>query len=179
MKTTKIILIIFLFAITGCNKEDHNEINSDSPFIYNVYLELLKADGISFKEGEVEAKGGYMDAEGAVYYFNDWVQLPIDTYQSDILNKIIFGPFEIGVSVGQGVAGGDGDGSEQEREWVSNQLLQLRYQNIEEIDVLRSRDSTNYPEFRYFDIFQNDILIQRFGYPENYVEAPWYITIQK
>lgn len=173
MKTKKIILIIFLFSIIGCNKEDHNEINSDSPFIYNVYLELLKADGTSFKEGEVEVKGGYMNDEGVVYYSGDWSQLPIDTYQSDILNKIIFGPFEIGVSVVHE------DELEQGMEWVSNQFLQLRYQDFREIDVLRSRDSTKHTEYRYFDIFKNDTLIQRFGYPENYVEAPWYITIQK
>ncbi len=170
MKTIYILSIFSIIMILACNKEENLPSGGDL-LTYNVYLDLQKSDGTSFNEGEIEAKGGYLNEEGQLVYNGDWFQLPIDT---DIFGKTVFGPFEIGVS-----SGGGSNEPEPGTEWVSNTLLLLRYQGITEIDTLRSRDSSRYPDFRYFDIFKNDTLLQRFNDPDNYIERPWYITIQK
>lgn len=173
MKTLSILSIFSFLFISGCNK-DENKSENGFPVEYKVFLELQKSDGTSFNEGEVEAKGAYLDEEGALVFMGDWVQLPIDSEHSGILEKTVFGPFQIGMG-----SEGDYDAPEPGTEWVTNQLLLLRYQGITEIDTLRSRDSARYPDFRYFDIFKNDSLIQRFNDPENIIEYPWYISIQK
>ncbi len=172
MKTFYIIPIFSLFLILSCNKEEKNP-NSGDPITYNVYLDLQKSDGTSFGEGEIEAKGGFFNEEGELVFNGDWFLLPVSSDYTDIFGKSLFGPFEIGVS-SEG-----NDETEPGTEWVSNQLLLLRYQGISEIDTLRSRDSSRYPDYRYFDVFKNDTLIERFNDPENYIERPWYIIIQK
>ena len=172
MRTLIFISILSLWFILACNKEDHGSENT-FPVTYEVFLELQKSDGTSFNEGEIEAKGAYLNKEGQLIFIGDWFQLPVDSGYSKIFEKTVFGPFEIGI-------GSEGDNElEPGIEWVSNQLLLLRYQGITEIDTLRSRDSARYPDFRYFDIFKNTTLIQRFNDPKNYIERPWYISITK
>lgn len=173
MKIFIIISILSLMVILACNKED-NTSGSGDPVFYTVFLELQKSDGTSFNEGEIEAKGAYLNEEGELIFQGDWFQLPIDPEFSSILEKTVFGPFDIGIG-----SEGDYDAPELGSEWVSNTLLLLRYQGITEIDTFRSRDSARYPDFRYFDLFKNDTLIQRFNDTANYIERPWHISITK
>ncbi len=167
MKTYYIISIFSFLFFSGCNKEE-NKPSSGDLITYNVYLDLQRTDSTSFDEGEVEAKGAYLNQDGELIFQGDWFQLPVSSDFTDIFGKSLFGPFEIGVS--------DGDSNQEPGTVrVYNQLLLLRYQGISETDTLRGRDSSRYPDFRYFDIYKNDTLIQRL----NDMEAPWKITVQK
>ncbi|MBB6681722.1 hypothetical protein H4O20_09730 [Aequorivita sp. 609] len=172
MKTFYIILVFSLLLILGCNKEENNT-PVGYPMSFDVYLDLQKPDGSPYNEGEVEAKGGFLDEEGHLIFNGDWITLPVDVEISAMLEKRVFGPF--GLSIGWE----SGEEPEEGTEWVINNILLLLYKNISDIDTLRGRDSTRYPEFRYFDIFKNGTLLQRFNDPDNYIERPWNITIQK
>lgn len=172
MKNTLIIFALFLICLTACNKDENQEVSGD-PATFNLYIELLKPDGTSFEEGEVEAKSGYQDEDGMNIYVGDWYNLPVSQYHSDLLNKKVFGPFELGIGWESG------EDPEEGTEWVMSQLLLLRYEGISEMDALRGRDSIRFPEFRYFDIFRNGLLVKSFGDPDIPMEGPMYITIQK
>ncbi len=168
MRSFYLISIFSLLLISSCNKEENNPRNG-LPAEYNVFLNLQKADGSPFNLGEVEAKGAYLNEGDELIFQGDWFQLPIDSDYSDVFGERVFGPFDLGIGWESGQE------PEEDTEWVTNQLLLLRYQGISEIDTLRSRDSARYPDFRYFDIYKNDSLIKRL----NNLEAPWKITIQK
>ncbi|MGO3183018.1 MAG: hypothetical protein ACTIJ9_09320 [Aequorivita sp.] len=172
MKTFFILSIFSLFLILSCNKEENNP-GTGLPAEYNVFLNLRNQDGNSFEEGQIEAKAAFINQEGQIVYNGDWFPLPIAPDQSNSIGQNVFGPFflSIGWEAGQE--------PEEGTEWVTNNLLLLRYEGLSEIDTLRGRDSMRYPEYRYFDIFKNGTHLQRFNDPENYIEKPWYITIQK
>jgi hypothetical protein len=172
MKTIFILSIFSLLLATACNKEENNA-TSGFPMIYNMYFDLQRPDGSSFNEGEVEAKGAYLNEAGELIFQEEWFELPVNSDFSDVLEKRVFGPFELGMGWESGQE------PEEGTEWVANHFLLLRYQGISEIDTLRSKTSARYPDYYYFDIFKNDELIVRLNDPDNYTERPWYITIQK
>lgn len=170
MKTLNIILVLVLLSFTSCVK-DENQKASDDPYTFNMYFQLLKPDGTLFKEGEIEAKGGYLNETGEFVTNGEWYKLSVDPFISDILNKDVFGPFEVGVGW---------ESNEEPRtgtQWVTNTLTLLRYEGLSAVDTLKVRDSMNYPEFRYFDVFKNGNFIHRFN--DNDSDLPWHITIQK
>lgn len=172
MKIFYIISIFSLLLTTACNKEENNT-SSGFPAIYNMYFDLQRTDGTSFNEGEIEAKSAYLNEDGELIIQEEWHELPVNSDYSDILDKRVFGPFELGMGWESGQEPPVGT------EWVNNHFLLLRYQGIAEIDTLRSKNSAKYPDYYYFDIFKNEELIIRLNDPENYTERPWYITIQK
>ncbi len=174
MRVTIFILVISLMLYTGCDKNNNDDTGGQGiPFQYSLYFEIIKQDGNSFQEGEIEARWAYLNEEGQITNLGDWGDFNIDIYASDTSGKTLFGPFGLGIGTEPGEEPEDGT------EWVTNNLLLLRYQGITEVDTLRSRDSARYPEYRYFDIYKNDIHMQRFNDPENNIEYPWHISIIK
>lgn len=73
MKTLVNISILSLVFILACHKED-NVSGNGFPVTYNVFLELQKSDGTSFNEGEVQAKGAYLNEEGQLIFNGEWFQ---------------------------------------------------------------------------------------------------------
>src|SRR5690554_2094542 len=115
MKTFYIILVFSLLLILGCNKEENNT-PVGYPMSFDVYLDLQKPDGSPYNEGEVEAKGGFLDEEGQLIFNGDWITLPVDVEISAMLEKRVFGPF--GLSIGWE----SGEEPEEGTEWVINNI---------------------------------------------------------
>lgn len=172
MKTPLYLIVLSLVTFLSCSKDKDEPISGGFPLFYNLYLNLDRADGIPFQEGEIEAKGGYITAEGETIYTGDWYSM---TIEQDNLNTDLngaFGPLFLSI--------GWEDGMEPEigKTWSLDYITQLRYAGVEEVDVIRVNDTMAYPDFRYFDIYKNDVLMQRFDALE-YESFPWSIAITK
>lgn len=172
MKNIIFITTLFMFLIMGCSR-DNSTGEAGKPKEYNLYLNISKADGSSYSEGEVEVRRGYIDPEGQIKYNGEWNTFKVDRLMSDRMNKNCFGPYFIGMSIT------DGKDNQQENEGVYNQILLLRAQESQKIDTLKIRDSISYPEYRYFDIFKNDDFIKRFEITDDYENEPWLISLTK
>lgn len=173
MKIGNTILVFLLLFISACSKEN-NSSQTGLPVEYNLFFHILKSDGKIFEYGEVKGKSGYFNEEGIMVFNEIWYDLPISNDNSHLLGKTVFGPYFLGMS-------DDGYNREPDPgEMIEyKQLLLLKYEDSTQIDTLLSRNWSIYPEFRYFDIYKNDTLVQRFNDANNPVEPPWYITIQK
>jgi hypothetical protein len=160
----KIILTAFVCSIIfACSKDDSNE-PQNLPKSAFVHFELLKLDGTSFNQGDIEYKTGGYDSQGHLVFSSEWMVLPK-------IEESYFGNIEFQLGPGYSPI-------TEGTEWIYKKYVLLKYYDTEVIDTIIIRDSARYPEYRYYDIFLNNEIIQSYTQEED-GGLSWLISLTK
>lgn len=178
-----IITIVMGLSLLGCQKD--NKPSGGDPRIYNINFQLLRGDGSSHKNGDVEINGFLLTMENGQLQLGDgfdWYGMGrINTQETQTSGKILYGgpclaPNCVTDYVSAPFASGaEGDTIEQNEIWEKDKYLLLRYAN-EDIDTLRVHDiRTENPYNRTFTFFINGQETEA----TNFIYDEYAITIQK
>jgi hypothetical protein len=162
MKTV-ITLALTSILILACSKKD-DQVGSGFPELASLYFDLKKSDGTSFEEGDIFYKEGIFNYDNELVFWEEWEILKKD-------NAYFSGPiFPVGWEAE--------DAPEVGSEWVKKRYYILKYLDTEVIDTIMVRDSTQYPEYRYFDIYLNNEIIKRYTQEES-ADFSWLVSLTK
>src|SRR5690606_25330701 len=119
------------------------------PGVFYLYFDLKKSDGTSFEEGEVFYFQQH-EINGKLFnYTEEWSVLN-KTLNELLGQELYFGP------CGEFPHGWEyGDEPDDGSQWVNKTYVYLKYMDTEITDTIVLRDSTHYPEYRYYDLFLN------------------------
>lgn len=169
MKT--IIVIAFAsMMIIACSKKGDDTGSGGIPGDIRLYFDLKKSDGTPFEEGEIQF---FQAIEQDGHYYEEsleWLVLDKSIYEY-FGEEVFFGP------CGYYMVGWEpGDEPENGSQWVNKIYVYLKYMDTEVIDTIMLRDSTQYPEYSYYDLFLNGEEIE---YSMSPSQLEWLISIIK
>jgi len=166
----KMIVLIFTCIISfACSKNDID--NTDNfPGVLYLYFDIKKSDNTPFEEGEIlYSQENIFNGEHSGNP-EEWVVLE-KTFNGLLGEEPFFGP------CGEYMYGWeDGDEPAQGSQWVNKTIVYLKYMNTGIIDTIMLRDSANYPDYRYYDLYLNGNEIEYSKAPNN---IEWLISITK